>query len=130
MGLRALIDFIRLFDGSLLVDDRADRADHARRVVGLEDIPPHVDADGAVAHRVGGELQRLELRRLLAAGDDDGNRTALDELVEILAMIGLDDMRAELGGDAAGEAQSEEHTSELQSPYVISYAVFCLKKKK
>src|ERR1051325_10296002 len=25
-----------------------------------------------------------------------------------------------------GEARSEEHTSELQSPYVISYAVFCL----
>src|SRR6186997_3468496 len=24
----------------------------------------------------------------------------------------------------------EEHTSELQSPVVISYAVFCLKKKK
>src|ERR1051325_11990913 len=28
------------------------------------------------------------------------------------------------------EFRSEEHTSELQSPYVISYAVFCLKKKK
>src|ERR1051325_11781746 len=27
-------------------------------------------------------------------------------------------------------SRSEEHTSELQSPYVISYAVFCLKKKK
>src|ERR1051325_10551944 len=27
------------------------------------------------------------------------------------------------------ELRSEEHTSELQSPYVISYAVFCLKKK-
>src|SRR5213079_3729793 len=26
-------------------------------------------------------------------------------------------------------ARSEEHTSELQSPVVISYAVFCLKKK-
>src|ERR1051325_11172379 len=25
-----------------------------------------------------------------------------------------------------GGARSEEHTSELQSPYVISYAVFCL----
>src|ERR1051325_5906615 len=24
---------------------------------------------------------------------------------------------------------AQEHTSELQSPYVISYAVFCLKKK-
>ena len=26
--------------------------------------------------------------------------------------------------------RSEEHTSELQSPAMISYAVFCLKKKK
>src|SRR5213082_3628327 len=26
--------------------------------------------------------------------------------------------------------RSEEHTSELQSPDTISYAVFCLKKKK
>src|SRR3546814_6349291 len=43
------------------------------------------------------------------------------------------------GGDAAGigrlarrehHARSEEHTSELQSLMRISYAVFCLKKKK
>ena len=27
------------------------------------------------------------------------------------------------------ESRSEEHTSELQSHYSISYAVFCLKKK-
>src|SRR3546814_2417887 len=34
-------------------------------------------------------------------------------------------------GDLAGElARSEEHTSELQSLMRISYAVFCLKKKK
>src|SRR3546814_1706050 len=30
---------------------------------------------------------------------------------------------------AAGDARSEEHTSELQSLMRISYAVFCLKKK-
>src|SRR3546814_2345873 len=30
----------------------------------------------------------------------------------------------------AAEARSEEHTSELQSLMRISYAVFCLKKKK
>src|SRR3546814_6580668 len=30
----------------------------------------------------------------------------------------------------AGENRSEEHTSELQSLMRISYAVFCLKKKK
>src|SRR3546814_10578760 len=31
---------------------------------------------------------------------------------------------------AAGTRRSEEHTSELQSLMRISYAVFCLKKKK
>src|SRR3546814_4064439 len=31
---------------------------------------------------------------------------------------------------AGGEDRSEEHTSELQSLMRISYAVFCLKKKK
>src|SRR3546814_2626934 len=33
-------------------------------------------------------------------------------------------------GEAAFEHRSEEHTSELQSLMRISYAVFCLKKKK
>src|SRR3546814_8175191 len=33
-------------------------------------------------------------------------------------------------GDAADGERSEEHTSELQSLMRISYAVFCLKKKK
>src|SRR3546814_3893403 len=35
-----------------------------------------------------------------------------------------------LAGDAAADGRSEEHTSELQSLMRISYAVFCLKKKK
>src|SRR3546814_1292663 len=34
------------------------------------------------------------------------------------------------GGGQPGGARSEEHTSELQSLMRISYAVFCLKKKK
>src|SRR3546814_4322892 len=33
-------------------------------------------------------------------------------------------------GASAATARSEEHTSELQSLMRISYAVFCLKKKK
>src|SRR3546814_7356008 len=32
--------------------------------------------------------------------------------------------------DNAGQVRSEEHTSELQSLMRISYAVFCLQKKK
>src|SRR3546814_7713399 len=34
------------------------------------------------------------------------------------------------GSDGSSESRSEEHTSELQSLMRISYAVFCLKKKK
>src|SRR5213079_3567290 len=37
---------------------------------------------------------------------------------------------AQRGYDEVADGRSEEHTSELQSPVVISYAVFCLKKKK
>src|SRR3546814_5486259 len=35
-----------------------------------------------------------------------------------------------LAGEQRGYRRSEEHTSELQSLMRISYAVFCLKKKK
>src|SRR3546814_2420569 len=38
--------------------------------------------------------------------------------------------RAETIGKMMGAPRSEEHTSELQSLMRISYAVFCLKKKK
>src|SRR3546814_6976940 len=43
-----------------------------------------------------------------------------------------DDTRPEVtgpdvGNGLAADARSEEHTSELQSPLRISYAVFCLK---
>src|ERR1051326_9430226 len=39
-------------------------------------------------------------------------------------------LRYNLGGDRPSQTRSEEHTSELQSHSFISYAVFCLKKKK
>src|SRR3546814_4624187 len=38
--------------------------------------------------------------------------------------------RATVARRASGAPRSEEHTSELQSLMRISYAVFCLKKKK
>src|SRR5216117_1544136 len=43
-----------------------------------------------------------------------------DDLVLCLPFVGLPPQ----------PCRSEEHTSELQSPFLISYAVFCLKKKK
>src|SRR5213082_3832316 len=38
--------------------------------------------------------------------------------------------RTPMPNGASDAMRSEEHTSELQSPDTISYAVFCLKKKK
>src|SRR3546814_8701909 len=46
--------------------------------------------------------------------------------VQKLEQAGVDVVAAEGGR----QARSEEHTSELQSLMRISYAVFCLKKKK
>src|SRR3546814_2155033 len=40
------------------------------------------------------------------------------------------DVARDPGTAGAAEGRSEEHTSELQSLMRISYAVFCLKKKK
>src|SRR3546814_2511225 len=48
-----------------------------------------------------------------------------------LSRNGLDNVARHFSLDAARDTvRSEEHTSELQSLMRISYAVFCLKKKK
>src|SRR3546814_2529758 len=51
---------------------------------------------------------------------------------EAFVLLLLRDVNEQLDevGSAAGQLRSEEHTSELQSLMRISYAVFCLKKKK
>src|SRR3546814_2192114 len=60
-------------------------------------------------------------------GFDDLKRVALAVLAEIATASLSVGAGATSGGLAGG---SEEHTSELQSLMRISYAVFCLKKKK
>src|SRR3546814_7787581 len=44
--------------------------------------------------------------------------------------VPYDDWARALTGASLSDARSEEHTSELQSLMRISYAVFCLNKKK
>src|SRR3546814_5329015 len=56
-----------------------------------------------------------------SAGDDIEIARAIDDAIDVLPLA--------VAGDFS-EARSEEHTSELQSLMRISYAVFCLKKKK
>src|SRR3546814_2584460 len=61
-----------------------------------------------------------------ASGLDVGRAGQLGEARQ-LAIIDMDDAPGARGDDGM---RSEEHTSELQSLMRISYAVFCLKKKK
>src|SRR3546814_9290052 len=76
------------------------------------------------------EFGRADRQRLLIA------RQAMRNRIE-LQPADIDDVVSELGRapsqhrlDARHQFRSEEHTSELQSLMRISYAVFCLKKKK
>src|SRR3546814_4180369 len=55
-------------------------------------------------------------------------RILLDRASAILRLVA--DTRAEVSAERDAVKRSEEHTSELQSLMRISYAVFCLKKKK
>src|SRR3546814_9514141 len=48
----------------------------------------------------------------------------------IQTLFELDDVEQKFSGEERDHHRSEEHTSELQSLMRISYAVFCLKKKK
>src|SRR2546426_4768550 len=106
LRLRALDDLEGFLRGRALVDDRPDAADHADRVRRLPNVAAHVDALRAVLDRIVRELERVEFRlELRAARDDERDRARLHDLREIVAVVRLDEMGPELGGDAAGEAQ-------------------------
>src|SRR3546814_10013305 len=53
----------------------------------------------------------------------------ISDTLDVKAMVGFASLPNVLEQAGAGD-RSEEHTSELQSLMRISYAVFCLKKKK
>src|SRR3546814_7901242 len=81
-------------------------------------------------------LLAVEGRELLVvAGAAHGDAAA--QGVEVVPVDGVAELEHDVVGDVDEDAEgtdarerSEEHTSELQSLMRISYAVFCLKKKK
>src|SRR3546814_3752468 len=72
--------------------------------------------------------------RLLAGPAHRRGSAIWPALIRLAAPIVFEPYAAILSGQPAADAiwliRSEEHTSELQSLMRISYAVFCLKKKK
>src|SRR3546814_5625944 len=108
----------------------------------LEVVRPGVDLVQVRIAAVGEGAQQIQRRRRLVVGLDHPLRVGLaacrleaDVVDDVAAIAGkrravhfLHVGRARLGELA--RHRSEEHTSELQSLMRISYAVFCLKKKK
>src|SRR3546814_5457027 len=88
------------------------RAALATAAARLADVSgtPRLDAELLMAHALGVSRESLLLGHM-----DDAPPAAFSAL---------------LARRLACEPRSEEHTSELQSLMRISYAVFCLKKKK
>src|SRR3546814_9022394 len=94
--------------------------------------------------RAGARIEGLELdkgkaRVLAAAGEVEAThrhhrrdvlRLVLQQVVAHLGQHRLRALHAGIGRQLHLDERSEEHTSELQSLMRISYAVFCLKKKK
>src|SRR3546814_4708671 len=70
-------------------------------------------------------LRALRGRILVLSGDADAGRPLLRDALQALRVLGT-----EAPAEMEQLQRSEEHTSELQSLMRISYAVFCLKKKK
>src|SRR3546814_9946426 len=84
--------------------------------------PAIIGTRGARVSRAG--LGEVELRILI----EDVEHGDVQRAVERVGRQAESDAEIELGQPVA--LRSEEHTSELQSLMRISYAVFCLKKKK
>src|SRR3546814_5605121 len=75
-----------------------------------------------------GRNERPGLERGL--GDPEQHRLAVGKLAALGSGLGVDLVHLLAVHLLADQQRSEEHTSELQSLMRISYAVFCLKKKK
>src|SRR3546814_9826275 len=71
----------------------------------------------------------VEPGQIVSAGSGVLFRVALGGQMEMQAKLAESDL-ARLSVGVPATVRSEEHTSELQSLMRISYAVFCLKKKK
>src|SRR3546814_6110981 len=84
------------------------------------------EAGKAVAFYWGGAMVGRAIGSILLARVSAARLLALSTAIAAMLCLYV----VTVGGATAGFVRSEEHTSELQSLMRISYAVFCLKKKK
>src|SRR3546814_5078688 len=114
----------------------SDLIDRSEKCNGLRDVLRHAEpGQHAMLCQVLQGLLGRPGQGFLAQMDAWQNRVATDILLPVLRrdVFGKDvnaTLRCGVGVRHQIAGRSEEHTSELQSLMRISYAVFCLKKKK
>src|SRR3546814_5004362 len=113
----------------------AQRSHRAHEAPALGFTAPALRGIGLAGQRI---EQRIDVRRdrepemlEIVAGIDDGRyRSRRNGVAEAEHQFRPADAARQDGDVAAQRNRSEEHKSELQTLMSISYAVFCLKKKK
>src|SRR3546814_9183294 len=105
-----------------VVDLQRSITDNQQFIRNMDTITTQISLADSAAESMSNQLVRARELAIIAA---NGTMTATDrqnistELAQIIEQV-----------LALANTRSEEHTSELQSLMRISYAVFCLKKKK
>src|SRR3546814_6630540 len=111
-------------DENLVISDiEADAHEFSEELDLLDDLDL-----GVPAFRIGGEGEQVPVTVSLALGGTWPLRFAFAQYANRRLLRHL--LLQELDFDLRGVLRSAEHTSELQSLMRISYAVFCLNKKK
>src|SRR3546814_485407 len=116
------------FGGHAMGDDALSEK-FARDIV----LMKQVGMNPVVVHGGGPQIGRMLDRLKIKSEFVNGLRVTDRETVDIVEMVlsgAINKSIVNAINQAGGKAKSEEHTSELQSLMRISYAVFCLKKKK
>src|SRR3546814_589586 len=149
-GCAGLARFRRSYHHLLAHGDQADMVARVLIIGGYSNFGSYIArrlaGDQAIRVLIGGRSAakaKAFAASLDASNAAEGNAIDIDgNLAEALARIAPDivihttgpfqaqDHRVAKACVAQGSHRSEEHTSELQSLMRISYAVFCLKKKK
>src|SRR3546814_4342282 len=96
-------------------------------------LPPYIAGKRATDARDADDYQTMFAREAGAVAAPTAALHFTPALIEALAAAGIGHTTLTLhvgAGTFLPVKRSEEHTSELQSLMRISYAVFCLKKKK
>src|SRR3546814_4674459 len=78
----------------------------------------------------GAPMMREQVAEAIGPGNNRGGDASGLPILQTVESTGLPAIQESLRQSTGPASRSEEHTSELQSLMRISYAVFCLKKKK